>query len=63
MSMHPDEKANWLKIKEHFETLSEESRESMFYKRACLIVDGSKDPLQMPGWEPTKTEEETDKDS
>ena len=43
MSMHPDEKANWLKIKEHFETLSEESRESMFYKRACLIVDGSKD--------------------
>ena len=60
MSMHPDEKANWLKIKEHFETLSEEARESMFYKRACLIVEGQKDPLEKPDWKPVEKEDKAD---
>ena len=36
--MNKEEIENWQRIKDHFETLSEEARESMFYKRACIIV-------------------------
>lgn len=43
--MDKEEYNNWVRIKEHFETLSEEMRETQYYKRAVAIVDGKDDPL------------------
>ena len=34
---------NWVKIKETFEASG--NTDNMFYKRACAIVKGQKDPL------------------
>ena len=42
--MNEQEKANWLKIKEHFEKIGK--TDSFFYERACKIADGEKDPLK-----------------
>jgi len=39
------EKQNWQRIKDYFDTLPEEKRENMFYKRACKIVASKPDPL------------------
>ena len=43
--MDKEERDNWKKIKEHFETLPEFKRDNMFYKRACAIVNDKPDPL------------------
>ena len=45
--MHPEELEAWQKIKDHFESLPEEERESYYYKRAVAIVSGEKDPLEL----------------
>ena len=44
--MSPDELTNWEKVKEYFETLPEEKRDNMFYKRAVAICAGKDDPLE-----------------
>ena len=44
--MSKEELENWQRIKEHFESLSEEARENMFYKRAVAICGGKDDPLE-----------------
>lgn len=44
--MSEEERANWQKIKNHFETLPEYKRDNMFYKRAVAICGGSDDPLK-----------------
>ena len=41
-----DSLENWHKVKEYFETLPEEKRENMFYKRAVAICAGKEDPLK-----------------
>tara|TARA_B100000035_G_C20685980_1_gene416136 strand:+ start:116 stop:271 length:156 start_codon:yes stop_codon:yes gene_type:complete len=41
--MHPDELANWAKIKETFEESG--NTDNFFYKRACAIVMGQPDPM------------------
>tara|TARA_Y100000004_G_scaffold176653_1_gene217406 strand:+ start:323 stop:478 length:156 start_codon:yes stop_codon:yes gene_type:complete len=41
--MHPEELANWVKIKETFEESG--NTDNFFYKRACAIVGGQPDPL------------------
>ena len=43
MEMHPDEYENWVRIKKVFEENG--TTDSMFYQRACKIVNGEKDPL------------------
>ena len=43
--MHPDEYSNWVKIKEVFETNG--TTNNYFYTRACAIVRGEPDPLDM----------------
>ena len=47
--MHPDELANWQKIKDYLE--EHDKTDSFFYKRAVAISDGANDPL------PTLTKE------
>jgi len=42
--MHPDEFANWVKIKEVFEENG--TTNNFYYKRACAIVDGLPDPMK-----------------
>ena len=42
-----DSLENWQKIKEHFESLPEEKRDNMFYKRAVAICSGEEDPLEL----------------
>ena len=44
--MSEEERANWQKIKDHFETLPEASRNNMFYQRAVAICGGAEDPLK-----------------
>lgn len=46
--MDKDEKQNWQKIKEHFESLPEHKRDNMFYKRAVAICGGEDDPIELP---------------
>ena len=41
--MHPDEKANWQRIKDHLKEI--DKTDNWFYKRAVAIVDGGNDPL------------------
>jgi len=41
--MHPDELANWTRIKETFEENG--NTENFYYKRACAIVGGLPDPM------------------
>lgn len=53
--MSEEEKNNWQKIKNHFETLPEFKRNNLFYKRACAIVNGKPDPLDTHG--PIKKED------
>lgn len=43
--MHPDTYANWVKIKEVFE--EQGTTENFFYTRACAIVKGQPDPLDI----------------
>ena len=43
--MHPDTYANWVKIKEVFEENG--STDNFFYIRACAIVKGLPDPLDV----------------
>ena len=45
-TMSEEERANWQKIKNHFETLPEYKRDNMFYKEAVAICGGSDDPLK-----------------
>ena len=54
--MDKDEKQNWQKIKEHFESLPEHKRDNMFYKRAVSICAGEKDLIEHPPLEPEKEE-------
>ena len=49
--MHPDELANWQKIKDYLE--EHDKTDSFFYKRAVAITAGSKDPM------PTEPSEKT----
>ena len=41
--MHPDELANWTRIKEVFEENG--TTDNYFYTRACAIVGGQPDPM------------------
>tara|TARA_Y100000287_G_scaffold104794_1_gene83929 strand:- start:118 stop:273 length:156 start_codon:yes stop_codon:yes gene_type:complete len=41
--MHPDELANWTRIKEVFEENG--TTDNYFYRRACAIVRGEPDPM------------------
>ena len=43
--MHPDTYANWVKIKEVFEQNGK--TDNFFYTRACAIVKGEPDPLDI----------------
>lgn len=43
--MHPDTYANWVKIKEVFE--EQGTTDNFFYTRACAIVKGQPDPLDV----------------
>jgi ribosomal protein S19E (S16A) len=43
--MHPDTYANWVKIKEVFEEKG--TTDNFFYTRACAIVKGLPDPLDV----------------
>ena len=43
--MHPDEYSNWVKIKEVFETNG--TTDNYFYTRACAIVSGQPDPIDI----------------
>ena len=54
--MDKEEKQNWQKIKEHFESLPEHKRDNMFYKRAVSICAGEKDLIEHPSLEPEKEE-------
>ena len=47
--MSGEELKNWKKIKAYFETLPEEKRDNMFYKRAVVICGGRKDPAPNGG--------------
>ena len=55
--MHPDELANWTRIKEVFEENG--TTENYFYRRACAIVRGEPDPMSnlpnvsQDGWNQT----------
>ena len=42
--MDEQELKNWQKVKDALEAA--DKTDCFFYKRACLIVDGKKDPLQ-----------------
>ena len=42
--MHPDDYANWVKIKEVFEKNG--TTDNFYYKRACAIVKGLPDPME-----------------
>ena len=44
--MSEEELKNWERIKEYFETLPEEKRDNMFYKRAVAITNKQEDPLE-----------------
>ena len=41
--MHPDEYANWLRVKEALEESG--STDNFYYRRACAIVGGLPDPM------------------
>ena len=45
--MDKEEFEAWEKIKEHFDSLPEEERECYYYQRACAIVGGKDDPLEL----------------
>ena len=55
MSMHPDEVANWERIREHMEASG--NTDNYFYKRALAIGQGRPDP--MPQQKPLAVEDET----
>ena len=44
--MHPDELANWERLKKVFEESG--NTDNFYYKRACAIVGGKPDPLATP---------------
>ena len=44
--MHKDELANWQTIKDKMEESG--NTDNHFYKRACIIVEGGTDPLELP---------------
>lgn len=44
--MHPDELANWERLKTVFEESG--NTDNFYYKRACAIVGGKPDPLATP---------------
>ncbi len=43
MAMHPDEVANWERIREHMEASGK--TDNYFYRRAVAIGDGKPDPM------------------
>ena len=45
--MDKETKENWIKIKDHFETLPEEQRNNWFYKRAAAIANDGEDLLDL----------------
>ena len=45
--MHPDELANWVRIKEMFDESG--NTDNFYYKRACAIVGGQPDPMKNLG--------------
>ena len=54
MSMHPDEAANWERIREHMEASG--MTDNYFYKRAVAISEGKPDP--MPQQKPLAAEDD-----
>ena len=50
--MSDEERANWQRIKDYFETLPDYKRENGFYRRACVIVAGGEDPIEPLPTEP-----------
>ena len=42
--MHPDELANWVRIKEMFDESGD--TDNFYYKRACAIVEGKPAPMK-----------------
>jgi|TARA_B100000900_G_scaffold344093_1_gene308085 ribosomal protein S19E (S16A) len=43
--MHPDDLSNWVKIKETFEKNG--TTDNFYYVRACAIVNGEPDPVDL----------------
>ena len=56
--MNEDELNNWQRIKEYFESLPEEKRDNMFYKRAVAITVGKNDPLDVKSLDPMDSQED-----
>ena len=54
--MDKEERDNWERIKDYFETLPEFKRDNMFYKRAVAILDTGTDPMPQP---PLKLDEDS----
>tara|TARA_B100000900_G_C20249757_1_gene581468 strand:- start:410 stop:574 length:165 start_codon:yes stop_codon:yes gene_type:complete len=44
--MHPDERANWVKVKEHMEKLGK--TDNWYYRRACGIINTGIDTIGHP---------------
>ena len=44
--MHPDERANWVKVKEHMEKLGK--TDNCYYRRACGIINTGIDTIGHP---------------
>ena len=45
--MHPDELANWVRIKDMFDESG--NTDNFYYKRACAIIEGKPDPMKNLG--------------
>ncbi len=56
MPMHPDDVANWERIREHMEASGK--TDNYFYKRAVAIGEGKPDP--MPQQKPVSVDETTE---
>lgn len=54
--MDQEERDNWQRIKDYFDTLPDFKRDNMFYKRAVTILEGGDDPLPQP---PLKVDEDS----
>ena len=46
LTMHPDEQANWLRVKEHMEKLGK--TDNWYYRRACSIINTGIDTIEHP---------------
>lgn len=53
--MSPEELENWAKIKRHLEECG--VTDNHFYRRACMILSGRPDPLDLPNLGDTRETE------